>query len=754
MTSIERTLEPADHETSSATVGTRPIRRDGADKVLGRAQFGADVSLPGMLYGRMLRSPHAHARIVSIDTSRARDMPGVHAVVTAADFPALRPRGMGDTARDNLAADKVLFHGHAVAAVAATSVAAAEAALDAIEVTYEPLPALMNLDAAMAEGAAPLHDDIHMALPGGRFSNDPSNVYERVSERFGDVDAGFEAADVVLERTYTTATVHQGYIEPPACLALYNPNGPSTLWSTTQGHFPLRDATALIAGIEAHDLKVVPTEIGGGFGGKTQPYLEPIALVLSRLSGRPVRMSMTREEVFKAAGPGAATRTRVKIGATSEGRITAFEADLVYESGAFPGAPLGGGMRSIFSAYDVPNVRIEGCSVLVNKPRVRAYRGPGAPQATFAVESLLNELARKLDIDPIELRLVNAVRDGAETAAGRFREVGFAACLEAARTSEHYTAPLPDGHGRAVAAGFWRNGGNVSSASVHMNPNGSASVTTGSADLSGTRIALAMMAAEELGMPIDRVSAQVGDTDSVGFTSVSGGSRTINATGQAVVQATRNVIAQMKERAASGWNVTPDQVEWREGKAINTTRDEALTAKEICKQAPATGGPIAANASLNVPPGLGPSFAVHLCDVTVDRETGQVKVTRYTVIQDAGRAIHPAYVEGQMQGGAVQGIGWALNEEYVYDADGRLQNPGFLDYRIPLASDLPMIDAIIVEVPNSMHPFGVRGVGEAPIIPPLAAVGSAVADALGTAITDLPCSPPRILALIEDGDGS
>jgi CO/xanthine dehydrogenase Mo-binding subunit len=341
------------------------------------------------------------------------------------------------------------------------------------------------------------------------------------------------------------------------------------------------------------------------------------------------------------------------------------------------------------------------------------------------------------------------MRDGATNVGGTFRELGLVECLEAAQSSEHYQSTLGPNQGRAVVVGFWRNGGNISSASIHMHRNGFATVLTGSADLSGTRVALAMIAAETLNLPIEHVHSEVADTESVGYTSVSGGSRTINATGQAVSRAALEVIEQLKERAASGWNVTPDQVDWRDGKVFNTTREESLTLREITRQAPQTGGPISANASLNVPPGDGPCFAVHICDMEVDAETGKSTVVRYTTIQDAGTAIHPDYVEGQFQGGAVQGIGWALNEEYIYDDKGALENPGFLDYRMPVASDLPMIETIIVEVPNPRHPFGVRGVGEAPIIPPLAAVASAISNAIGVPMTDLPCTPIKVLAAIE-----
>ena len=725
-----------------AEIGQRPIRHDGFDKVTGKAQFGADVTLPRALHGEMLRSPYAHARIKAIDTSKAMALDGVYAVVTAADFPRLPFGGMGNIARDNLAHEKVLYHGHGVAAVAASTRAIARAAVDLIEVDCEPLPPVMNLDDAL-KGDVLLHDEFE---ENGRLSN----VYERQVNEIGDVDAGFAQADVIIERSFATPTIHQGYIEPSACLASYDEGAQSAVWTTTQGHFNIRDNVAAMMDMEIDELRVIPTEIGGGFGGKTAVYLEAIALMLSKLSGRPVKMRMSREDVFRSAGPGAASKSTVKIGAKRDGTITAMQASLAYESGAFPGAPLGGGMRCVFSSYEVPNVRIEGLAAVVNKPKVRAYRGPGAPQATFAAESVMNELAHELGMDPIEFRLKNALRSGGSNIIGEFREIGLVDCLEAAKAAPHYRTPLGKHQGRAVAVGFWRNGGGTSSASVVMKGNGSATVLTGSADLSGTRISLAMMAAETLGISIKDVRAETPDTNSVGFTDGAGGSRTTNATGQAVTRAAHEVIRQFKERAASGWNVTPEQVEWRDGKAINTTRKEELTIKEICRDAPATGGPIAGSASLKAESGLGPCFSVHLCDVEVDPDTGKTTVLRYTAVQDAGCAIHPAYVEGQFQGGAVQGIGWALNEEFMYDEDGALENPGFLDYRVPVASDLPMIDAIIVEVPNSMHPFGVRGVGEAPIIPPLAAVASAVSNAIGVRMTELPLSPPRVLEAMEN----
>ncbi len=741
-------------------IGQRTIRPDGFDKVTGRANFGADLSLPGMLWAKVKRSPHAHARIIKIDTSKAEALAGVMAVATAADFPAISAETLQtgetstdvrDLARNNLALEKVLYHGHAVAAVAAVSQAIAEQAVALIEVEYEVLPAVMDAVEAMQEDAPILHEDLFTqgleTVP-----DKPSNVAMRMELKKGDVEAGFAEADVIVEREYYTPTVHQGYIEPHACTVRYDEDGQSMIWCCTQGHFDVRASTAKILQMELSKIKVIASEIGGGFGGKTTVYLEPVALVLSKKSGRPVKLVMSREEVFRASGPGSATRNRVKIGAKKDGTITAMEGTLRYEAGAFKGSPMAPGVMCAFTPYDVENMQIEGYDVVVNKPKVAAYRAPGAPQAEFAAESAINELAEKLNMDPIELRLKNAAREGTQAIYGpKFKAVGLVECLEAARQSEHYKAPLGKNQGRAVGAGFWFNAGMNSNVVINMNPDGTVLLVEGSPDIGGSRASMAMMAAEELGIPVEKIKPIVADTDSVGLNSTTGGSRTTFATGMAIIEAAQDIVKQMKERAAAVWNVTLDQVDWVDGAAINTAGDASLSAAEICAAADQTGGPISGRASLSAR-GAGPGFAVHVADVEVDPDTGMVTVVRYTAIQDAGKAIHPGYVEGQFQGGAAQGIGWALNEEYIYDDQGVLENAGFLDYRIPLASDLPMIDTVIVEVPNPFHPYGVRGVGESGIIPPLAAVAGAVSNAIGVRMSRLPCSPPRVLEAIQNRD--
>ena len=744
-------------------VGTRPLRPDGVDKVTGRAKFGADLYVANMLIGKVLRSPHAHARIKSIDTSKAEALAGVKAVVTARDFSDLPsefiPAGemmvnFRDMTRNILAREKALYEGHAVAAVAAVNDAIATQALDLIEVEYEVLPHVMEVEQAMAPDAPLLHDSMYTIGADPKPAK-PSNIAKRIEFGLGDVAAGFAKADVVIEREFTTQTVHQGYIEPHACLASVSEDGQAELWCTTQGQFIVRNFCAKLLGMELSKLRVTASEIGGGFGGKTVVYLEPLALALSRKACQPVKMVMSRADVLKATGPTSGSKVWVKIGATRDGRIVAAEALLKYLAGAFQGSPVQPGCMCAFAPYDLDNVRVIGFDVVVNRPKVAAYRAPGAPIAEYAVESVIDELALRLKIDPIELRLKNAAKEGTKTAYGpKFGPIGLMQTLEAARASEHYRTPLKAGQGRGVASGFWFNIGGETCAALNLSEDGGVTLVAGTPDIGGSRASLSMMAAEELGIELDKVRPLIADTSALGYTFLTGGSRVTFSSGMAVVEAARDVIRQLRERAAKIWETPVDNVIWEDGHARAITDDnKRLSLADLAKTMGKTGGPIVGNAAINAQ-GAGPSLATHLVDVDVDRETGKVTILRYTAIQDAGRAVHPSYVEGQMQGGAVQGIGWALNEEYIYDDKGRLQNAGFLDYRVPVCSDVPMIDTIIVEVPNPRHPYGVRGVGETPIVPPMAAIANAVAHALGIRFTALPMSPPRVLKAIEEAQAA
>src|SRR5437660_4778351 len=401
-------------------VGTRPIRPDGVDKDTGRANFGADMTLPGMLWGKVKRSPHAHARIVSIDCGKALKLPGVRAVVTRADFldvPPERahigaaPHNLRDLSLNCMAKGKVLYEGHAVAAVAATSPAIAEQALDLIEVDYEVLPHVMDVEAAMAPDAPLLHDNVFTAGVEPKPTK-PSNITKMVRFAKGDVETGFKEADIIIERRYTTKPVHQGYIEPHACLVSVAADGQCTIFSSSQGQFMVRAYTSRICGADIASIRAIPAEIGGGFGGKTIIYLEPLAYMLSKKYGRPVQMVMSREEVFRATGPTSGAGVEVKLGAKKDGHITAAQSIPKYQSGAFPGSPVQQGCICGMAVYDFPNSLTVRYGVLANRPKVAAYRAPGAPIGSFGVESCIDELAHALKIDPLRMREINGAKDG------------------------------------------------------------------------------------------------------------------------------------------------------------------------------------------------------------------------------------------------------------------------------------------------------------------------------------------------------
>ena len=742
-------------EVEYNVVGKRHLRPDGVDKVTGRAQYGADIRLAGLLAGKVLRSPHAHARIKSIDTTAAEACPGVHAVVIAEDLPfaaLTREELGGDYQRlkfaNNhvLAADKVLFKGHPVAAVAAESQHLAEEAVKLIRVEYEVLPPAMTVREAMEPDAPLLHDDLYTSELG-QLAEQPSNIAAHMAFATGDVELGLTQADLVVEREYQTASVHQGYIEPHNATAFWNADGQLNIWCSTQGPFVVRTNVADILRHPVSRVKVTPMEIGGGFGGKITAYLEPIAALLSQKSGRPVKLLMSRTEVFEASGPAPGTWMKVKLGVTREGRITAADITLAFEAGAYPGSPVMQGAACALACYDVPNGRINGYDVVVNKPKTAAYRAPGSPQAAFAVESVIDEICEELGLDPVEFRLRNAAKEGVRRVEGPvYRRVGLVECLEAARNHDHYRTPLEgENRGRGVAAGFWFNRGFQSSVNLTVNPDGTVNLIEGSVDIGGSRATIAQQAAETLGIAYEEVKPTVVDTDSIGYTMVTGGSRTTFATGWAAIEAAEDVKRQLVERAAKIWDTPVEDVEYADGVLSHKSDPELrMTFKELARQLLGTGGGVTGVSNVD-PAGEGNSFGVHIVDLEVDPDTGKVTILRYTAVQDAGKAVHPSYVEGQMQGGVVQGIGWALNEEYFFNDQGQMMNSSFLDYRMPTALDLPMIDTVIVEVANPGHPYGVRGVGEVPIVPPLPAIGSAISHAIGSRMRRLPVTPGAIL---------
>ncbi len=746
-------------------VGTRPVRPDGADKVTGRAAYGADTQIAGFVQGAMLRSPHAHARILSIDTSEAEAVDGVYAVVTSADFPhhndsKIVNLGEGPTplsyGRDNLLAQgKVLYKGHPIAGIAAVNTHVAEEAAAKIKVEYEVLPCVLTAPEAAQDDAPILLEDLKTVELGEK-TDKVSNIADHFQHVKGDIEAGFAKADVIVEREFDTSTVHQGYIEPHACTALWNSDGRLHVWTSTQGAFPARGQLSDMLDVPVSEIRVTPTEIGGGFGGKIPVYLEPVAALLSKKCGRPIKLTMTRQEVFESTGPTPGSHVKVKMGATNDGKIVAAQAAMYYEAGAYPGSFVIPGAMCIFAAYDVENAVIDGYDVVVNKPSSSPYRAPGSPIAAFAAESVVNELAEKIGLDPLDFRLLNAAKEGTRRPDGpKFHKIGCVEVIEAMKNHPHYSAPLAGAadsnvkRGRGIAVGFWFNAGLESSCSISVNGDGTVNLVEGSTDIGGSRASISMQAAEVLGLDAAQVKPTVADTDSVGFTSVTGGSRTTFATGAAAHDAAQDVVKQLKERAAILWEVAPESVEFEDGEFSATVEGELkkLSFAAVARKLTKTGGPVVGRATV-MPKGVGGSFSGSIADVEIDSETGKTQVTRFTSFQDAGKAIHPSYVEGQMQGGSVQGIGWALNEEYFMSPEGEMKNSTLLDYRMPTTLDLPMIDTCIVEVANPGHPYGVRGVGEANLCPPLPALADAIYGAIGVRLNRLPMNPVAIMEAI------
>ena len=735
----------SEHPASEyAVIGTRPIRHDGLDKVTGRAVYGADIRLSELAQGAVLRSPYPHARIVSIDTSRAKAAPGVLAVMTGADVP-----GTGPDADRVMAGAKVVYRGHPVAAVAATSLNLAQEAVDLIDVEYEKLQPILGIQEAMSPDSEIIHPDYRGDHLGESVGN--TNVSTHLRYVAGDAEKGFGESEVVVEREVELATVHQGYIEPHSGTARWDENGRVTVWTSTQGIFGVRDSVAKILGLPQSGVVVEPLEIGGGFGGKLSIYLEPLAAILSKKCGKPVKMYMDRKSVFESTGPAAAAIVKIKMGVDGNGRIRAAQADLRYDAGAYPGSPVQAGAVCCFAAYDIPNVLIDGYAVMTTKPKTSAYRAPGSTHVAYGVEVVVDEICEEIGMDPLEFRLLNASHEGGRRADGpMWGPIGTKQVLETARASDHWNSPVGTSgngnlRGRGVATGFWRNAGRRSSVDLAVNYDGTVALTEGSVDIGGTRAAIAMQAAEALGIPAESVIPSVVNTDSIGYTDSTGGSRTCYATGFAAYEAAQMVVAEMKLRAAMLWEIDEGDIQYMCGIYSSISDPELrISFKDLAGRLGGTGGPVTAAASVDVSE-AGGAFATHIVDVEVDPDTGKTDVVRFTAVQDVGKAIHPSYVEGQMQGGAVQGIGWALNEEYVLDEEGVMKNSSFLDYRMPTTYDLPSIDTILVEVGNPIHPYGVRGVGEVPIAPPVGAIANALYDATGHRFTATPMNPARIL---------
>ena len=755
-------------------VGISIPRPDGPEKVTGRVQYVADIQAKGLLHAKLLRSPHAHAKIVSIDTGAARALPGVRAVITAKDIPHLKKKAP-TRAHAVLAIDRVVFMGQPVAAVAADEPSIAEEALDLIKVEYQVLAASIDPLKAMQPGAPPVADagteaDTSEALAHSAVaiaqSEAPAkavNISQQARLQRGDPAKGFAEADHVLEKTYRVPMVHQGYLEPHAVLAEWDRNGLLTLWASTQGSFNTRSEVADVLGIPENRIRVIPVECGGGFGGKIRALCEPITAVLAQVTKRPVRYVMTRREELQAGMPAPQVIIKLKTGVKRDGTLMALDAETVIDSGAYSGAVLAVSAVFLGSMYRWPSFDIRGFEVLTHKPSVAAYRAPVAPQTIFAIESQMEQIARDLDLDSVEFRMRHLIQEGDPMVNGQpWQSNGAKQVLS--RIAEHphwktrkqWVSAGKNGKRRGVglALGGWLGGLQPTGATVRLNPDGSLAVLTGQVDIAGTNIALAQIAASAYGVDTDLVRITTGDTDVAPVTGLSAGSKTVYTVGAAVLQAAEDARRQTFEIAAAELEASVHDLELVDGKVtVRGMPDKGITLATIGKKG---------NLYMSkTPPVLGkanpaftrqaPGFAAQLARLELDPDTGEVTLLDFVVVQDVGRAINPMGVEGQMQGGAVQSIGMALTEGLLFDDRGRLTNPSLLDYRKLTAADLPNLETIIVEVPAPAGPFGARGVGEPPIIPAPAAIANAIQNATGARLTELPMSPERIALALVNG---
>ncbi|MFT7574114.1 MAG: CO/xanthine dehydrogenase Mo-binding subunit [Alphaproteobacteria bacterium] len=753
-----------DWSQKNSVVGKPLPRVDAGERVEGTAKYPADMALPGMLHAKTLRSPHAHAKIKSIDTMKAAALAGVKAIVTSGDFhdvPVGATIPMGEAGYDmwmvsviNIARDKVFWVGQPVAVVAATDPHIAEAALALIDVEYEALPAVMSIDAAMAPGAPAIHK--HVITTGLEPpAQVPSNVCSRSVIERGNADDAISSAAASAAIDTTIDTGHQGYIEPQAMLAQVDSNGFATVWAATQGQHTTELMISRMLDRPQSRIKVVPVEIGGGFGGKISIHGEAACVLLSEMTGRPVKMVMSREEVFQGgSGPPAAARHRIEVAAEADGTLTAIKGLYRQDCGGLPGLPPSLMMQASAALYQAPNLHLEGYDVVTNKPRTEAYRGPGGIQAYFAMEQAMDSLCQKLDMDPVEFRKKNAAVTGSTMPIGTpFPSIGLTTILDAVGKHDCWTSPLGEGafpRGRGFGLGYWRGTSMTSACHISISGDGRPMVTMGSADISGTRTTMAQVAAEQFELSIDDVLVTMGDTKSVGYSDGAAGSRLARTMAAAIVEASDKALAELRTRAGRLLQTEPQTLTYERGvfRAPGAAQGGASISLAEIMQATLTDGAILeTGVSTKLP--LGVEVAAHVADVEVDTDTGQVTVLRYTAFQDVGRALNPTAVEGQIEGSVVQGLGWALTESFDYGDDGRLRNASMLDFRMPTALDVPPVEAVIIETPVPDVPYGLRGVGEVPIVPVGGCVANAVARAIGARVPQMPMTPERVLKAVK-----
>lgn len=714
-------------KASYTAVGTRVPRLDGPAHVTGKTQFAADLALPGMAWGALLRSRRPHARIVSVNTAKAARMPGVLAVLTAEDGPGL----VGDVVR---------YRGEAIAAVAAETRAQARAAARAIEVVYRDLPVVTDVRTAIAPHAPQVHE--------GAERDGLYNVCDFATVVRGDVKRGFAAADHVFENTFETPWVHQGYIEPHATVASWESAAKKlTVWTSTQAQFSVRSSVANALGLPQSRVRVVGMAVGGGFGGKGGALLEPITAALSRRVGRPVKLVMTREEEFLANHPCGGAVVSLKSGVKKDGTLVAFEARVLFDTGAYGGAQTGIGAELTTGPYRTPNVRVKAYAIYTNKPSAGARRALTAPHVHFAVESQMDIIAHALGLDPVAFRLKNVMKKGDPVAGGTLPYSLPGKVMRAAAERAGWgKRPKAEGRGRLArgfgfAAGHWTVSAGPSAASVHVNEDGTLSVLTGAINLSGTDTSFAQIAAERFGVPGSRVSVTQGDTDTAPYNAGSWHSRVTFGVGEAVRRAAEEAAKRVAEAFAEQTGAAPKQVQIADGH-VQAPGTRAVPLGEVAGRSMWSFGPIVGHAELTDLP-FGISSSAQVAEVEVDRDTGQWRLLRLVCAQDVGFAINPLSVEGQIQGGASHGIGYALSEEYLYE-EGRLLNPDFMDFRLPTSLDHPEYDIVMIEDRLDGGPYGAKGVGEPPTIPTAPAIANAIFDAVGARVKQLPLTPERV----------
>ncbi|MEX2159319.1 MAG: xanthine dehydrogenase family protein molybdopterin-binding subunit [Dehalococcoidia bacterium] len=752
--------------TTYRTVGKPITRIDGAQKVTGGSVYAADIQLPGMLHCKLLRSRYAHARIVRIDTSKAAALDGVERVVTAADLPAVEPRRMANRGYNLLASEETVFYGEPIVAVVARDIATAEDAIELVEIEYEELPAVLDVIEAMKE-ESPLarkpvdeidrseqrgHVNVEMQEQG---SGKPSNVVSQAKFSRGDIAQSFAEADCVIEHTWRSAMMHQGYIEPHVTIADYNMStGDLNVWTATQGQFHVRDQISYMLKIPETKVNVIGLDLGGGFGGKIS-LTQPLVAQLARMIGKPVKLVFTRTDDLLGATPSGPCVVELKTGMKKDGSVTAIQAKVVYDSGAFPGAPAVVGGILIGGYYNFPSLEIEAYEVLTNHVSVGAIRAPGAHNVTFAIESQMDMMARELGLDPLEARLKNAVGEGDEMPSKmKYPSIGLKECLEAARSTELWKSRGKNGgangkkRGVGLAIGGWLGGLQPAAAQVELNGDGTITVVVGANDVTGTNTTFAQIAAEELGVPLESVNVVTGDTKTAPFAGMSAGSKVTFTVGRAVKMAAEDARQQLFTIAAERLEANENDLEAAEGQVrVKGSPDKSIPFRRLAGMSTGFGAlfaPVIGRGAISAR-NQAPGFTAQIAEVEVDTETGEVTVLNWASAQDAGFAINPLSVEGQIQGGTTQAIGIGLWEEMMFDGEGHLRNASLLDYRMPTALDVPNIETHIVEVPSEDGPYGARGIGEPSIIPGAAAIANAVEDAIGVRVYQIPITPERIL---------